>query len=220
MNAITIDIETVPDEAFLFDEDARAIRYESIQIPANYKKEGTIERYRNDRMADDDAKGAICPLNGRIVGISWKQQLTEGTTTFVETDPAKERELLLKFYDSLPEFPCMVAGWRIRGFDLPFIELRTALHKLGSPCPWWPHPSHPHYRRRIFDLADHTQFYPGPAYKLEYWLKRFGLPAKLSSGRLVETMTPDDIYAYVSNDVEVESELITHFLPFLASETS
>ena len=78
-------------------------------------------------------------------------------------------ENALKALKDDSEVRCLVAGWRIYGFDLPYIEARSALHGIAHDRPWWPGASAKKWE--MFDLAEYVQRFPGPNYKPDpcYW---------------------------------------------------
>ena len=141
ISQIVFDLETIPGKEKPTPKD--------VKVPANYTKEETIEKYRNDpkRLAEMWKAQALSYILGRIHSIGFK----------IGTDPVgvvfdhEDEEATLKAFDkackdafedhygSSTLYGVTWVGHNIKTFDLPFLWLRarkydckTLLHLLGE----------------------------------------------------------------------------------------
>lgn len=125
---ITFDLETIPGESYPTPAD--------IKVPASYKKEESINVFKNNPKNLEDAykKQALSYIEGRIHTIAWK--VDDDPTQVVFHDGTDEEGMFRAFEDALLKTfrdrfgtdtlhkVCLV-GHNIRGFDLPFLWLRA-----------------------------------------------------------------------------------------------
>lgn len=208
---IILDIETVADDAFLWNDNAREIRYDSLVVPKTHKKAGTIEEWRNNKMDAEDKAGALSCVNGRVISVAYGVLWDDEVTCHTSSDPKNEECLLRTFFAEMEELGAAhtIGGWMISLFDLPFLTVRAAVHGVDVPEDW-PRIGRK-YDPRVYDLGVLMQSVPGSHYKLEYYLERFGIPPKTGRGSDTDTMTDEQIREYNTNDVVVERDLIRKF---------
>lgn len=123
-------------------------------------------------------------------------------------DTYDERQIIHAFMSHLQTYavPPILGGFNIRGttpgrkgFDIPMLRIRCAL--LGIEWPTWL-PSTMYEDRiskMLFDFCDIVK--EGTC---DQWLKVSGLPPKSASGSSVQDMTPEELFVYNANDVELE----------------
>lgn len=196
------DIETKGNEAVLDDPEAVAIWRDGQHAPSNYGVDASAKwvSKKFDEMRD---KAALSPFLGRIVSIAVGVLDEEDIFCFTGDD---ERKVLQEFITWWNDRDCdILAGWRIRQFDIPFIVARFLSRGI---FPGRPFPASKDYQRVLdgCDVLTHDH--------LPHWLYSLGLPPKLAHGSEVATMTLDEIHTYNIADVRSERLLIRKALPF------
>lgn len=203
-----VDIETKADTAF-FAEHGAAI-FAEIEPAANIKDPAKIAANIADKQAAIVDKAALSPIYGRIVAVGLGALYSDDRPNVIASDD--EKALLAEVCGFLNQTRPVLAGFFIRAFDLPFLEIRMAIHGLAWPLP----------RVRKYDdrhYADVVDIFE--QHKLDHWLRAFGLPPKTGKGGDVATMTLDEVREYCADDVERERLLVRklrHLLPALRDE--
>lgn len=196
------DIETKINLAVCDDPEAVAIWREGQHAPSNYGADAS-EKWVQKKLAEMRDKAALSPFLGRIVSIAVGVLDQEDIECFTGED---EREVLQQFLKWWDQSACdILAGWRIRVFDIPFLVARFLAR---SVYPQKAFPASKDYQRVLdgCDVLTHDH--------LPHWLYSLGLPPKTAHGSDVATMTMEEIHAYNIADVRSERLLIRKVLPF------
>lgn len=201
---VVLDLETEPDLAWL-DDSGRAFA-ESLEPPANYKKQESIEKWIAEQSEKRIEKAATSPIDGRITAAA-VAPLWHDDAPIALVNRTSERTLIVDLVVAIGSIvhtagggQPVIAGYNVGGFDLPFLAARAAVHRVKLPA-WWPDLT----KRYGICLDAFDVLGEG---KLELWLARFGLPSKNGSGALVHSMPDEALRAYVANDVAVERALL------------
>ncbi len=150
-------------------------------------------------------KAALKAYGNQIYAIGIADLAGGNPRVWCADDKHDEGDVLRGFIEYLAsKGPCVLAGFNIRGFDLPTIRIRAAA--LAIKLPWW----WPETVRRdryetswVFDAMD--VLHEGTC---DQWLRMFGLPPKTGSGANIANMTPKQVAQYCADDVERERLLI------------
>jgi predicted PolB exonuclease-like 3'-5' exonuclease len=213
---LAIDIETVPLASSLeatYDPADHA-------PPANYKQAATIDiwhaKNKDAWQASLIKRASLSPRLGRVVSI----QYCYGDTPFAQVARTEYEEagILANFWEMV-RMHQQIATWNGKGFDLPFIAVRSAI--LGL----LPTVELPLYQQRYnhvphFDVkhavlgGDVRQAGEG----LSEWLQAFGMPTKSGHGSEVHGMVQrgewDALKAYGEQDALGTYNLAVRLAPF------
>jgi len=155
--------------------------------------------------------------NGQVLFVAedWEPEEATGNTKFVGCPD--EAELLASFWDVARHYDSVIT-FNGRGFDIPFIYLRSALLNVPITRKDWlgyrfAHEPH-------CDLADQLTFYGGSRdgatrrFNLDFYCKVFGIESPKSQGvtgmdvtRLMEEGRSREIAEYCLRDVYATAEL-------------
>ena len=201
---IVLDIESEPDLEWI--ERTKDAFIASLEPPSNYKNAEAIANWFETKVQERVQRAALSPIDGRITAIA-VARLWDDEIPYAWVGRGREAELIdeaISMVSSLAgsgrgDRP-ILAGWRINGFDVPFLTARAALHNWRLPS-WWP--SHPKRYGATLDGAEILS-----EGRLHLWLERFGLPPKLGDGKDAPNMPDAELLEYVRNDVHVERALL------------
>ena len=127
-NFVYFDIETIPDQS----PNALEWAIENVKIPANYKKQETIEEYRQSKGAEVVEKTALNGWKGHVCCIGWDKN-GECKTSSVR-DVKDERDAIYEFFATFDKYkPATPVGHNIISFDIPFLTARAIC--LGIKLP-------------------------------------------------------------------------------------
>ena len=99
MTNLTVDIETLPDQS----EGALESAAELVKVPANYKKEEVIEKYRQEHAEEEFLKTGLHGISGEICSIAWAIDDKEVDALTVNLNVENEEELLIEFFHMVDE---------------------------------------------------------------------------------------------------------------------
>ena len=114
---VFLDIETY------YSEDK--VKLEDVKVPANYKKEEIIQKYKEDNLDKAWMKTALDPLQGRIycVGVA----VNDGEVNVLHGKNEKDTlEMLENYLSELSYFK--VVAHNGNDFDYPFLFFRAIKH--------------------------------------------------------------------------------------------
>jgi len=180
MSKIIVDIETSGFDFESFDE----------------KSQEYLLKYADSDTEREDIKSklALFPLTGEIVtigmlnpetmkGASFFQDNRSKTASFEENgilfESGTEKEILEKFWDMVKNYN-QVITFNGRGFDAPFLIMRSAVHKI--------HPTknlmgYRYDAREHCDLLDQMTFYGATRrFSLDFYAKSFGIKSSKEEG--------------------------------------
>jgi len=180
MSKIIVDIETSGFDFESFDK----------------KSQEYLLKYAESDAEREDIKSklALYPLTGEIVTIGMLNPETmkgaslfqngNGASEFFEEDgiiyeSGTEKEILEKFWDKAKSYN-QVITFNGRGFDAPFLIMRSAVHKIR------PTKNLMGYRydaREHCDLLDQMTFYGATRrFSLDFYAKSFGIKSSKEEG--------------------------------------
>ena len=146
---IYFDIETIPDQTpGAVDEFAK-----TLEPPANYKKEETIAKWREENAEKAWRKTSLDGAFGEICCIGMAADDSE-PISILSTAVTGERGLLSETFKILDElvgksdfcFDCQWIGFDVHRFDLSFIWKRCIIRGLKPPS-WFPR----QYSDKVYD---------------------------------------------------------------------
>jgi 3'-5' exonuclease len=138
---LSLDLETIPvqDSALLANLIADGIA--GVKMPGSISKLETKEAWERDikpvkieeaiaAATETYARGGLSPLTGRIVCIGMVHG--EHEKVFCGDDEAELLHLAYEYISTLGE-PITYIGSNIVGFDLPFLRVRSIVHRRTAP---------------------------------------------------------------------------------------
>ncbi len=179
MTRVIFDIETVGVDFDSLEEEQQEylLRYAST--------EEEVQKEKN--------KLGLYPLTGEIVAIGMLNpdtmrgrvffQAPESSVDPFEEDgvvfePGTEREILEKFWDAVKGFDQFIT-FNGRGFDCPFIIIRSAIHRVRPTRDLMPN----RYSGVHIDLLDQLTFFGATRrFNLDMWCRAFGIESPKSEG--------------------------------------
>ncbi len=226
MPKLVFDIETTASPLEEFDD----VQQEFLFREANRLPD---EEARATRRGELQQLFSLCPLTGKIVCIAMLNAETlRGQVHFTAEDfesspeeagPAAfiahpgEAEMLAAFWDVAKHYDSIVT-FNGRGFDVPFIYLRSALLEVPITRKEWLG-----YRFQIephCDLADQLTFYGGSRdgatrrLNLDFYCKAFGIESPKSHGvsgvdvpRLIQEHRHREVAEYCLRDAQATAAL-------------
>lgn len=204
MSYTYLDCETIPDQGEGALEHAR----ESVNVPGNYTKEETIEKYKDEKAQDAWERTALDGWKGHVACI------VANDTIFSIEDVRDEKSILRTFFSSLQE--STLVGHNTIGFDIPFLTKRALV--LGVKLPpehIWPRNLKP-WDNKVFDTM--TQLGNGKEFiSLDNLARNLGVKGKgNTTGAQVHYMWQnglhDEIAEYCADDCRIVREIHERFL--------
>ncbi len=227
---IVIDIETVGENFDALDATTQGVLTNWIE-----KESDSEEAYKVALQELKDGLG-FSPLTGQIVAIGMLDvddrkgavyyQDHANSTYEEETDGIKfkalgEAEMLTKFWDLATR--CReVISFNGRGFDVPFIMIRSAIHRIKPTVNLMPN-RYANNSNHI-DLFDQLTFYGSVRKKggLHLWCRAFGITSPKESGvtgddvgRLFREGKYLDIAKYNVGDLHATADLYEYWNSYL-----
>ena len=193
MAKLVFDIETSALPLETFDSTQQEFLFRDAERIADLEE-------RAERRCEIQRLLSLWPLTARIVCIAMVNPESHRGRVFYTTDEHEdtadadiqfvscmdEREVLLGFWEAAKRFDGIIT-FNGRGFDVPFIYLRSALLDVPSACKDWlgyRYATEPHC-----DLAEQFTFYSiggrdGAArrFNLDFYCKSFGIESPKSQG--------------------------------------
>lgn len=194
------DLESIPDQSEGALERAR----ESVNVPGNYTKEETIEKYKDDKAQEAWEKTALDGWKGHVACIVANDRVFNSLN---------EKELIEEFFSSLDG--STLVGHNIKKFDIPFIIKRALSLKIKIPELYkFPRNSSP-WSSDVIDtmtLVGGTEFI-----SLDNLAKSLGIKGKGNTNGshvrfLYEQGLHDEIAEYCKNDVQIVKAIHERFI--------
>jgi len=196
--------------------------------------EGPVQEYMlRWAESEDDRKEvkeslSFYPLTGEVVtigmlnpdtnkGVVYFQNNSDPQLPFEEEglryESGTEEEILRKFWDTIKTYDQFVT-FNGRGFDCPFIMVRSAVHKIKPKRELMPN----RYGDTHIDLFDQLTFFGASRRKfsLDMWCRAFGIKSPKAGGitgyevkDLYRAGRHTDIARYCAGDLRATSELLS-----------
>lgn len=227
MKTLIIDIETVGESFDAIDPQTQE------NLTKWAKKQASTEEEYNILLEGVKNELGLSPLTGEIVAIGMYdadtlqgsvlfqapgqqiQQFTEDSITYVQTD---EKTMIQRFWETVRQSREVVTfnGW---GFDIPFINIRSAIHRVKPSANLMVNRFLNNQRNtnvRHIDLQDQLSYYAAVKKKgsLHLYCRAFGIQSPKvegSSGGDVGRMYQEGLYLdiarYNARDIVATKEL-------------
>lgn len=220
MSKIVIDIETVSFDFGSYDK----------------KSQEYLLKYAENREEEEEIKKklSLYPLTGEIVAIGMLNPETKkGCVLFqsknaeikdfeesgIKYETGSEKEILEKFWNFIRTYN-QVITFNGRGFDAPFLMLRSAIHKIK------PSKNILGYRfdyKIHCDLLEQLTFYGATRkFNLDFYAKSFGIKSSKDEGidgsmvgELYKQEKYLEIAKYCARDLKTTSELFEYWEKYL-----
>ena len=210
----------------IFDIETAGFDFESF--------EGPVQEYLLRWAESEDEKNEVkeslsfYPLTGEIVSIGmFNPDTGKGAVFFqnnnvpvpafeeegIRYEAGDEQEVLLKFWDTVKNYSQFIT-FNGRGFDCPFIMVRSAVHKVKPLRDLMPN----RYGDTHIDLLDQLTFYGASRRKfsLDIWCRTFGIKSPKENGitgydvkDLYRSDRGLDIAKYCAGDLRATAELLS-----------
>jgi DNA polymerase elongation subunit (family B) len=216
MSRIIFDIETVGKDFESLDTEVQEYFLKYAET------EGEKEEIK-DRLS-------FYPLTAEIVTIGLLNPDTQKGNVFFQTagDPllpfeedniryetGTEKEIIGKFWKVIKDCNQFIT-FNGRGFDCPFILIRSAVHRIKPTKDLMPN----RYNEAHIDLLDHLTFYGASRrrFNLDMWCRTFGIKSPKEGGitgyevkDLFKTGRYIDIAKYCAGDLKATRELLDYW---------
>lgn len=220
MSKIIFDIETIGKDFDSLDEKTQEylLRWSDTE----------------DKVQETKESLAFYPLTGEIITIGLLNPVTEKGAVYFQSPGTKiepfeekgivfetgtEKQILEKFWDTVKSYKEIIT-FNGRGFDCPFILVRSAVHKIKPTKDIMPN----RYNGSHLDLLDQLSFYGSTRRKfsLDMWCKTFGIKSPKEDGitgyevkNLFEEKRYIDIAKYCFGDLNATKELLYYWENFI-----
>lgn len=224
MSSVIFDIETLGFPLDSFDEAEQ--EYLLKFADTEEKRETEIQKF------------ALSALTGRIIAVAMINPETMGGKVFFQSDISEqyhsddkktefisgdEKEILENFWRTIQHYDQFIT-FNGRGFDCPFLMLRSAIHSIRPTRNLVPYRYDPSIH---CDLLDQLTFYGAiKKYNLDFYCKSFGIKSPKSEGitgldlgGLFEERRYKEIAQYCLGDVVATTELFKRWNSFLNIKT-
>lgn len=197
-------------------------------------------RYAETEDEKEEIKDRLSfyPLTGEIVTIGLLDPDTQKGRIFFQNmgDPllpfeedsilfetGTEKEILIKFWDVIRNFDQLIT-FNGRGFDCPFILIRSALYRIKPKKELMPS----RYNDSHIDLLDQLTFYGAlrRKFSLDMWCRAFGIKSPKESGisgdevkELFKAGRYLDIAKYCVGDLRATKELLFYWENYIKFST-
>ncbi len=220
MSKVIVDIETIGVDFETLDEKSQ---------------EYLLKFCENDEEREDTKKKlSLYPLTGEVVtigmlnpetmkGVALFQDKGEGMEKFEENgivyEAGTEKQILEKFWDILRVYD-QVVTFNGRGFDAPFLMLRSAINKVRSTKNMM---GYRYDYKTHCDLMEQMTFYGAVRkYNLDFYAKTFGIKSSKDGGvdgSMVGEMYKQkkylDVARYCVRDLVTTKELFEYWEKYL-----
>lgn len=170
---------------------------------------------------------SLYPLTGEVIAIGMlNPDSGKGAVYFQNTggplmpfdeegiryETANEEEILIKFWDAVKSYDQFIT-FNGRGFDCPFIMVRSAVHKIRPKRDLMPN----RYADAHIDLFDQLTFFgvSRRKFSLDMWCRAFGIKSPKEDGitghqvqELFASGKHVDIARYCAGDLRATKELL------------
>lgn len=216
MSRIILDIETVGRDFSSLDKEAQnyLLRWAETEEEIREVKESL----------------SLYPLTGEIAAIGMLNPDTMRGAVYFQTpddsllpfeeegisfQTGTEKEILQRFWDVIKGYDQFIT-FNGRGFDCPFIMIRSAVHRIKPSRDLMPN----RYNGTHIDLLDQLTFYGASRrrFSLDMWCRTFGIKSPKSEGitgyevrELFMSGRYVDIARYCLRDLIATRELLTYW---------
>src|SRR3989344_3862025 len=228
MSKIVFDIETVGENYEKMDEQTKEIMLKWLK-----RESYSDEEYQREVDAVKDNLG-FSPLTGQIVAIGvmdvddkkgavyfQSEASIEQEEDGIKLQAMSEKEMLEKFWDIAKRCQECIS-FNGRAFDVPFILVRSAIHKIRPTINLMP----PRYSSNAnhIDLLDQLTFYGSVRKKgnLHLWSRAFGIKSPKADGvsgddvgKLFQDREFLEIARYNAGDLKATAELYKYWNEFM-----
>ena len=228
--ALIFDIETIGEDFDLLDKTTQEVLTRWIKKESENKEEYKVS------LEELKSGLGFSPLTGEIVvigvldsekneGAVYFQALEEKLDDFEEDGikfrPMPEKEILQKFWQVAKEYKEFVS-FNGRGFDVPFIMVRSAVHGLRPTKDLMSNRylGSQRFEAKHIDLLDQLSFYGAVRKKgnLHLWSRVFGIKSPKAEGisgddvgKLFKEKKFIDIARYNVGDLRATKELYSYW---------
>ena len=221
MSKVVIDIETIGFDFESYDK----------------KSQEYLLKYAEDEQAAEEIKNklSLYPLTGEIVTIGMLNPETKKGYVLFQSGAKKiekfeengivfeagsEKEIIEKFWESIKTYNQIVT-FNGRGFDIPFLMLRSAIHKIRASRDFM---GYRYSAKEHCDLLEQLTFYGATRkFNLDFYAKSFGIKSSKDegiNGSMVGDLYKDEKYLeiarYCLRDIITTSELFDYWLKYLS----
>jgi 3'-5' exonuclease len=233
MATLIFDIETVGEDWDSLDQTTKEILSRWINRTSKTEEEREVE------MRDLKEGLGFSPLTGSVVAIGlYDLERKQGAVYYVTENeeeeytmgeytlkPRSEKEMLRAFWEGAREYDTFVT-FNGRGFDVPFLMLRSAIHDL-RPSQDLMDGRYLYQQKYVkhIDLQDQLTFYGAMMRKpsLHLFCRAFGIESPKAAGvagddvaELFKAKKFRDIAEYNTRDVIATTELYKKWLQYFA----
>jgi len=210
----------------IFDIETVGLDFESLEKPV----QDYLLRWAEseDERKEVEESLSFYPLTGEVVCIGMLNPDTSRGAVFfrntgetiapfeedgIRYETGSEAEVLLKFWDVVKSYDQFVT-FNGRGFDCPFIMVRSAVHKIRPKRDLMPN----RYGDAHIDLFDQLSFFGAARRKfsLDMWCRTFGIKSPKEDGitgyqvkELFQAGRHIDIARYCAGDLRATKELLS-----------
>lgn len=216
MSRIVVDIETIGKDFESFDDTSKEylLKYAETEDEIRAVKEGlgfsplTGEIVAIGMLNPDTHKGAVYYQSPEVL----QEPLEEEG---IEYNADTEAGILRKFWETVRHYDQMIT-FNGRGFDAPFLLMRSAIHKIKPTKELMPN----RYNLSHADLIDLLTFYGAVRRKfsLHMWCNAFGIKSPKDEGitghevpRLFKEQQYLQIARYCVGDLYATAELFDYW---------
>jgi DNA polymerase elongation subunit (family B) len=216
MSQIIFDIETV-------GKDFESLDKATQEYLLRYAETEDEKEEIKDRLS-------FYPLTAEVVAIGLLNPDTQKGLVFFQTtgepllpfeedniryETGTEKEILEKFWDVIKDYNQFIT-FNGRGFDCPFILIRSAIHRIKPKKDLMPN----RYNDMHVDLLDHLTFYGATRrrFSLDMWCRAFGIKSPKEGGitgyevkDLFRAGRYIDIARYCVGDLRATRELLSYW---------
>jgi DNA polymerase elongation subunit (family B) len=216
MSQIIFDIETV-------GRDFESLDKATQEYLLRYAETEDEKEEIKDRLS-------FYPLTAEVVAIGLLNPDTQKGLVFFQTlgepllpfeedniryETGTEKEILEKFWNVIKDYRQFIT-FNGRGFDCPFILIRSAIHRIKPKKDLMPN----RYNDMHVDLLDHLTFYGATRrrFSLDMWCRAFGIKSPKEGGitgyevkDLFRASRYIDIARYCVGDLRATRELLSYW---------
>ncbi len=233
MRKLIFDIETVGEDFDQLDKTTQEVLTRWIK-----KESSTEEEYK---IALEDLKNGLgfSPLTGQIVAIGvLDAEKEKGAVYYVSPDKPQpefeeqgikytaltEKEMLQNFWEGVKNYR-QVISFNGRAFDVPFLMIRSAIHKIRPSINLLPYRYSKYYETNHIDLLDQLSFLGLMRRRgnLHLWCRAFGIKSPKADGisgddvgKLFKEKKYLEIARYNAQDLRATKALYEKWLKYLA----
>lgn len=213
MGRVIFDIETSGDDFDSLDVSVQNYLLRWAETPEDEEKvKESLSFYPN--TAQIIALGMLNPdtNNGRVYFQSPTQNIEPFEEDGIRYHSANEKEILKEFWNTIKSYDKIVT-FNGRGFDCPFIIIRSAVNKIKPTKELLPN----RYSDIHIDLLDQLTFYGASKrrFSLDIWCRTFGIQSPKANGitgydikALFASERYIDIARYCAGDLRATRELL------------